>query len=106
MLLARRNFTLGNIAQYTVDYSEHTRWDPFTINAAFPIRDGDSITSATVTSSVTDVTVAAPTVYEGHKVVFKLSGGSINELFTLTIVVVTNNSETFTDTIDFMVVAP
>ena len=106
MLLARKQFTLGNIAQYTIDYSEHPCYDPYTIAAFYPVRDGDSIASATVTASNVNVTVGAVTVYEGHKVVFKLSGGVVNEAFTLTIVTVTSNSETFTDTVAFTIVAP
>ena len=106
MLLARKTFTLGDIVQYTIDYREHPGADPFTIPSEFPIRDGDSITAAAVTSNVSDVTVGTVTVFEGHKVVFLLSGGSINEVFTLTIQVTTNNSEIFKDTVTFNVVNP
>ena len=107
MLIANKKFTLGDVVQYTVDYSEHPDSDGVNvIPAKAPIRDGDSITSATVTADKTDVTVASVVVYEGHKVVFKISGGSLNEVFTLTIVVHTDNTETFVDTLTFTVVAP
>ena len=106
MLLARKTFTLGDTVQWTVDYREQPATDLFTIPSAFPVRDGDSITTATVVSNLVDVTVGTVTVYEGHKVVFLLSGASINEVFTLTVVVHTDNSEVFTDTILFTVVNP
>lgn len=106
MLLARKFLTLGSTEQFTVDYSERRCSDPYTIASFYPIRDGDSITSATVVSSATDVTVGTVTVYEGHKVVFKLSGGVVNEVFTLTVSVTTDNGETFIDTVSFTVVAP
>lgn len=106
MLLGRKLFTLGDTVQWTVDYSEDPCSGPYTIVPTFPIRDGDSITSATVTSDKVDVTVGTVTVFEGHLVTFKLSGGSLNELFTLTVSIVTNNTETFKDTIQFSIVAP
>jgi hypothetical protein len=107
MLLALKPFTLGTTVQWTVDYSEHPcTSDPFTIAPPYPVRDGDSITSATVTCDKVDVTLTAATVFEGHKVVFKISGASVNELFTVTVTIITSNTETFKDTIQFQTVSP
>jgi hypothetical protein len=106
MLLGRKIFTLGDTVQWTIDYSEHPCSDPYTIVPTNPVRDGDSITTATVTSDKVDVTVGTVTVFEGHLVTFKLSGASLNELFTLTVSITTNNGETFKDTIQFTVAAP
>jgi hypothetical protein len=106
MLLARKTHTLGSIVQWQVDYGERPCWDTYVIPSKVPLREGDSITTATVTSDKPDVTVGTVTVFEGHKVTFLLSNGSLNELFTLTVVINTTNSEKFEDTVQFSVVAP
>lgn len=93
MLLARKRFTLGNTTRYQVSYK---RW----------LKDGTWITSATVTASATDVTISGKTIVEGNSVVFYVAGASINEAFTVTLVISTSNSEVVTDTIDYITVAP
>lgn len=106
MLLSWEKFTLGDKVQYTIDYRERPSSRPYTISAAVPIRDGDSITSATVISTSSDITISTPTIYQGHKVVFFVSGGVVNEIFTITITINTDNTEIFVDTIIFNVVSP
>lgn len=106
MLLGHKKFTLGNEVQYTVDYSKKGHLDAYTLFPIEPLRDGDSIVSATVNASASDVTVGSPAVVEGHKVVFLLGGGSLNELFTVAVSITTNTTETFVDTISFHVVSP
>ena len=106
MLLATKQFTLGDTIQYTVDYREHPGSGPYTIVPPNPVRDGDRITSTTVVSNSSDVTITGAVVKEGHKVFFVLSGGVLNETFTVTITINTDNTETFVDTIIFTVVSP
>ena len=106
MLLATKQFTLGDTVQYTIDYREHPGSGPYNIVPPFPVRDGDSITTATVVSTSSDVTITNVSVKEGHKVFFVLSGGVLNETFTVTITINTDNTETFVDTIIFTVVSP
>ena len=106
MLLATKQFTLGDTIQYTVDYREHPGSGPYTIVPPNPVRDGDSITSTTVVSNSSDVTITGAVVKEGHKVFFVLSGGVLNETFTLNIVANDNFGEVLNDQIAFTVVAP
>jgi hypothetical protein len=93
VVLGRKQQTVGNTIQYFVDY-----WQA--------IKDGYAISSATVTSSSADTTITSVTVLEGHVVSFYLSGGVLNEQFTVTIQVTDTNSEVSNDTILFQIIAP
>lgn len=106
MLLARKAFTLGNTTQYIIDYAEHPCIDETHIPALIPLREGYYITATTAVASAVDVTVTNVSVLEGSKVTFFLSGGSINEPFTVTVTSTTSNGETIKDTVIFTVVAP
>jgi hypothetical protein len=93
MLLAKKNHTVGNVRQYYVEYCD-------------ALREGDWLTAATVTSSSGDATISGTAIIEGHKITFFLSGGVINEDFTVTVVATSNTTEVTNDTINFHVVAP
>ena len=93
MLLGTRRQTVGNVTQYFVDY-----WEA--------LREGDKVTAAAVTTPATDVTISAITILRGHMVSFMLSGGSLNETFTVTVQATDNNSEISNDTINFIMVGP
>lgn len=93
MQLGKRHQTVGNVTQYFVDY-----WDG--------LREGDWLTAASVTSSAVDTTISNVAIREGHVIVFTLSGGVINETFTVTVQATDNNSEISNDTIEFTMVGP
>jgi hypothetical protein len=93
MLLAKKNHTVGNVRQYYVEYCD-------------ALRDGDWLTAAAVTSSTVDATISGVAIIEGHKITFFLSGGVLNEDFTVTVVATSNTTEVSNDTIAFHVVAP
>ena len=93
MLLAKKNHTVGNVRQYYVEYCD-------------ALREGDWLTAAAVTSSSVDATISGVAIIEGHKITFFLSGGVINEDFTVTVVATSNTTEVNNDTIAFHVVAP
>jgi hypothetical protein len=93
MLLAKKNHTVGNVRQYYVEYCD-------------ALREGDWLTAAAVTSSTVDATISGVAIIEGHKITFFLSGGVLNEDFTVTVVATSNTTEVSNDTIAFHVVAP
>jgi len=98
MILGQKAHTAGDTIRYIVDY---TRW----------LEDGVSLVTATLvmslTAPVSDITISGVTVLTEHnKVAFVLSGGSVNEIFTLDIQVTDTRSETKNDTLNFSVVAP
>jgi hypothetical protein len=93
MHLGSRKHTVGNVTIYFVDY-----WRA--------LREGDWIASCAVTSSAPDTTISDVIIQEGHVIQFTLSGGVLNETFTVTVQATDNNSEISNDTIDFNVVGP
>lgn len=100
MLLGRKNHTAGNATRYEIDY-ENWLESGETLAAL-----GNTITlSAAFTVTVTDVTITGIQV-TSNKIYFLLTGGSLNELFTLDVHAVTSRGELKNDTIAFTVVAP
>ena len=93
MLLAKKNHTVGNVRQYYVEYCD-------------ALREGDWLTAAAVTSSTVDATISGVAIIEGHKITFFLSGGVLNEDFTVTVVATSSTTEVNNDTINFHVIAP
>jgi hypothetical protein len=93
MLLAKKNHTVGNVRQYYVEYCD-------------ALREGDWLTAAAVTSSTVDATISGVAIIEGHKITFFLSGGVLNEDFTVTVVATSSTTEVSNDTINFHVIAP
>lgn len=99
MLLGSQNLTSGDKRRYMVSYEE------FLIKGAI-LTSVTVAVSAGATSSVgSGATIAVLTVDE-KGIIFWLTGGLLNEKFTLNIVVQDNNSETVNDTIAFTIVAP
>jgi hypothetical protein len=92
-LLTKKNFTVGNVRQYYVEYCD-------------ALRDGDWLTAAAVTSSMPSATISGVAIIEGHKITFFVSGGVINEDFTVAVVATSNTTEVSNDTINFHVIAP
>lgn len=99
MLLGQKPHTAGNITRYEIDYSN---W----------LDDGVSLASGTVvltpvfTATVKDVVISGVAVTPSHKVVFILTGGSVNETFTLDVQVLDSRGERKNDTLGFSVIAP
>lgn len=94
MLLANQKHTAGDTRRHVVDYG------------LFLEPGENAITSATVTVDKADVTISNVRVITGEKVEFYVAGGSVNEVFTVTIHCVLRTTETVTDTIQFAGVAP
>lgn len=98
--LGTKNHTAGNDKIFKVDYSD---WLP----------DGVTISgtptvalSAIFTATVTDITITGVAALPSHQVTFMLSGGSVNEAFTLDVQVTDSRGEIKNDTLGFRVVAP
>lgn len=99
MFLGSKQHTAGNATRYSVDYSD---W----------LEDGVSLTGATIvlspafTATVTDVAIANVVAAPSHHVFFTLTGGSVNENFTLDAQITDSRGERKNDTLGFTVVAP
>lgn len=99
MLLGQKAHTAGNAIRYAVDYSN---W----------LDDGVSLTAATVvldpsfTATVKDIVITETEMTPSHKVVFLMTGGSINEAFTLDVQITDSRGEVKNDTCAFIVVKP
>lgn len=99
-MLAQKTHTAGNGIWYEIDYSD---W----------LLEGESLLSGTVvldpafTATVTDIVISGVAVTPSHRLIFKMSGGSANETFTLDAQVITQHpTETRNDQIGFRIVAP
>jgi hypothetical protein len=100
MILGQKAHTAGDTIRYIVNYTD---W----------LEDGVSLSTATVvldpafTAAVTNITISGVTVLTEHnKVAFVMSGGSVNENFTLDVQVTDSRSEVKNDTLLFQIVAP
>lgn len=93
MLLGTRKHTVGDVRIYFVDY-----WQG--------LRRGDWITTANITCPSPDVVISNIIIQEGHVIQFTLSGGVLNEAFTVTVQAMDNNTELSNDTLHFNVVGP
>jgi len=99
MLLGRRAHGAGDHIRYVVEYDN---W----------LLPGESLVSGTVvlapefTATVTDVTIGTPVVNPSNELVFMMSGGSVDEIFTLDVQIVNSRGEIKNDTIEFFVTAP
>lgn len=92
MLLGTLNHTVGDKRRRVVDYT------PF-------LEPGkNSISSVAVTVDKADVTISGAATIEGKKVEFYAAGGTVNEVFTVTVQITCRNTETVTDTIQFTVI--
>lgn len=99
MLLGQKPHTAGNATRFVIDYSD---W----------LLEGESLAApATVvmdplTATVNDVTIGAVAITPSNHLVFLLSGGSVNETFTLDVQVHTSRGEVKNDTLAFTVIKP
>lgn len=93
MLLKSLTHTVGDKRRHVVNYQ-------------YFLEPGkNSITSVVVSVDKADVTISGARVIDGRKVEFYAAGGSLNEVFTVTVEVTLRNTETVTDTIQFTGVA-
>lgn len=96
MMLGRKPHTVGNATRYSIGYED---W----------LDDGVSLVSGTaalVGSLPTDVTITQVAVTPSHRLVFWVTGGSLNETFTVAVRVVDSRGEIANDTVQFYIVAP
>ena len=99
MLLGSQNITQGDTRRYLVSYEE------FLIKGAILTAVTVAV-SAGATSAVGTGPTAAKLTVDEKGIIFWLTGGNLNEKFTLNIQVMDNLSETVNDTVDFTVIAP
>lgn len=99
MLLGSQNITVGDVRRYLVSYEE------FLIKGAVLTAVTVAV-SAGATSTVGTSATAPKLTVDEKGIIFWLTGGVLNEKFTLNVQVQDNNSETVHDTINFTVVAP
>jgi hypothetical protein len=93
MMLKRIIHGAGNAIRYEIDYSD---W----------LEDGTSLTAGTVTIGIVDVTIGTVTLTPSHRLVFLLSGGSLNETFILDVQATDSRGEIKNDTLSFSIQAP
>lgn len=98
MPLKRIAHGAGNHIRYEIDYSDF-------------LEDGTHLTTGTVTSDPgspvpADVTIGPVTVSPSNRLIFLLSGGSVNELFTLDVQVTNSRNEVKNDTLSVYIIAP
>lgn len=100
MRIAQRFHGAGNKTRYYVDYSN---WldDGRTLSSS----NGAFSAALATDSTVTDVTIDQVSVTP-DRLYFWVSGGSINEAFTVQTQVTDTLGEIVNDTVDFTVVAP
>jgi hypothetical protein len=100
MPLGQKTHTAGNTIRYVVDYSD---W----LDEGVSLSDDPTVAlSPAFTATVTDITISDVALLTPHKVVFVMSGGSVNENFTLAIQIGNSRSEVKNDTMGFTIVAP
>ena len=96
MSLGRKNFTVGNTTRFSVDYSD---W----------LERGDTLVSGTAVMGVpaaSDIVISSVSVAPSNRLYFWLSGGSLNELFTIAVQITDSRGGVKTDVCQFIVVAP
>ena len=98
MQLSNQNITTGDIRRYQIDYT------PFLQEGETIISFTLGLTPATATSTVNSLGNSFLDVSETQLYLF-VTGGNVNENFTVTVQIVTNYGETVNDTIAFSVVA-
>lgn len=98
MLLGNATHTVGNHIRYEIDYSD---WLDDGVSLS-----GGAVVIAAQVPPITDITVGTVTVTPSHHLVFLLSGGSLNETFTLNVQATDSRSEVTNDTLWVNVVAP
>lgn len=91
--LGCRNHTLGNTTRYILDYSNWLLQD-------------ETLVTGTVTCPSPDVVVSAVKTNPDSTISFLVSGGAINEVFTLAIQATNSRGEVKNDTASFLVVSP
>ena len=94
MLIGNLMHTVGDTRRRVVDYR------------LFLEPGENAISTVTVTVDKADVTISNVRVINGQKVEFFVAGGSVNEVFTVTVHLVLRTTETVTDTIQFTGVSP
>jgi hypothetical protein len=96
MNLGRKLFTVGNTTRYAVDYSQ---W----------LGEGVTLVSGTAVQlapAVADIVISAVSVAPSGRLYYTLSGGSLNETFTIAVQITDSRSEIKNDSCSFLVVAP
>jgi len=93
MILGSKLHTAGDTKRWRIDYS---KW----------LENPANIVSATVTSSSTSCTITPPAIVLGKEVIFFLTGGTVGETLTVSIVMTDSDTNVKRDTIKFTVVAP
>lgn len=94
MLLAKRNFTVGDKRLFTVNYEEF-------------LEPGETMVSGSASSSSSSAVIT----YHGlnpsqTKIQFYVSGGTLNETFTITLQATSSKGQIINDTIEFLTVSP
>ncbi len=97
MLIGAKQHGAGNTIRYEVDYIDWLDEGRTLLPTGF--------SATNITATVTDVTVSNVSV-TAHKLYFFVSGGSVNEAFTVQTQVQDTLGETVIDTINFTVVQP
>ncbi len=95
MLLGTRQITVADVRRYVVDYRDFL---PKGVTLKSPV--------VTVPAGLTSTIGSVSLDPSDTQVIFYVTGGVLNETFTVTVQVQDTNSETINDTISFTVIAP
>ena len=96
MILAKRAITQGDTRRYVIDYKDF-------------LLKGIVLTAAVITNTTpnTTSTIGSVSLNETNtQVIFFVTSGALNEVFTANIQVIDSNNETVNDIVVFTVVAP
>jgi hypothetical protein len=93
MKLASRTHTIGDTTLWTVDYSG---W----------LEHGVTIANLLLTCTDTSVTLGSPIISDGNRGKFTVAGGTLNQSFTIVLVMQDSKGGVKNDSIDFSVVSP
>jgi hypothetical protein len=96
MLLASKTHTVGNDSRWYINYR------PFLGPGRKLLTVALSVASDTTPAATADTA----TILEGERVSFYTHDGTLNEVFTVTVTVTTDDTQTVIDTVKFTVVAP
>lgn len=98
MLIGAKQHTAGNVRRFSVNYED---W----LEEGRTLNQSSGFSASNVTATVTDVVVGTVST-TAKKLYFWVSGGSINEVFTVQVQVTDTLGEVVIDTIQFSVVQP
>lgn len=98
MVIGSKQHSAGDAIRYEIDYS-------YWLDEGRTIKNTGYSAAITTTPAPSDVTISAVSV-TADRLFFMLSGGSVNETFTVQVQITDTLDEVVIDTINFTITAP